>query len=65
MNMIFQKGHPVIGKDETVVDIFSGNSVITKLKYSLKKPFTVIAPTRISFAGGGSDIGKWFKILPA
>ena len=52
---------PVIGKDETVVDIFSGNSVITKLKYSLKKPFTVIAPTRISFAGGGSDIGKWFK----
>jgi D-glycero-alpha-D-manno-heptose-7-phosphate kinase len=52
---------PILGNDDTIVDIFTGDSVISKIMHGVKKPFTVIAPTRISFAGGGSDIGKWFK----
>jgi len=52
---------PVLNKNNEIVDVYSDSAVFPKLSKRVKNSITTIAPTRISFAGGGSDLANWFK----
>ncbi len=52
---------PIVDSDMKVVDIYYKNHVGSYLVMNHKKHFLVKTPSRISFAGGGSDVSSWFK----
>lgn len=52
---------PIVGEDMTLIDIYDGEYSFNKSKKHIIKSFTSIAPARISFAGGGSDVSDWFR----
>ena len=52
---------PIVDKDMVIVDVYDGQRRVIEPMINVIKSFTSIAPVRISFAGGGSDIASWFK----
>ena len=57
---ISMKEIPIINHQNKIIDIYS-NSTIPKISTHLASQVVAIAPTRISFAGGGSDLNYWFE----
>ena len=51
---------PIINDNNKIIDIYP-NSVSPTISRNLTTKVVAIAPTRISFAGGGSDLNYWFK----
>lgn len=51
---------PVLNEAGQVVAVFDGKQKVNVGNNNVKS-FTSIAPTRITFAGGGSDVADWFK----
>lgn len=52
---------PILDKNKKLVDIYDGFKSILEFQQNTVKRFTAIAPTRISLAGGGSDVSSWFS----
>lgn len=50
----------IIDKNKKIVGIFSPNDV-PLFKQGMPRQINVIAPARVSFSGGGSDLDYWFK----
>lgn len=55
---------PIVREDMTLIDIYDGQYSFDNNKRHSLKNFTSIAPVRISFAGGGSDVSDWFRHSP-
>ena len=51
---------PILDEDRKLVDIYDGFKSLLELQQNTVQKFTSIAPTRVSFAGGGSDVSTWF-----
>lgn len=49
---------PVVDKDNTLKGFFPKTN--SELFLKSKERISIVAPTRITFAGGGSDVGYWF-----
>jgi D-glycero-alpha-D-manno-heptose-7-phosphate kinase len=52
---------PIVNKGMCLIDVYDGKNWRFEQSFLRRRKFTVIAPTRISFAGGGSDVADWFK----
>ena len=52
---------PVLNSHDEVIDVYDPKKQKSYWSRNLEKSFIAIAPTRISFAGGGSDLSRWFK----
>jgi D-glycero-alpha-D-manno-heptose-7-phosphate kinase len=52
---------PILNDQLQIVDIYNGECSFIVNKLNDLKSFCSIAPARISFAGGGSDVANWFK----
>jgi D-glycero-alpha-D-manno-heptose-7-phosphate kinase len=51
---------PVLNEQNEIIDFYP-NTDSYSLSKNLKLEIVAIAPTRISFAGGGSDLNYWFE----
>ena len=52
---------PILNSKMKIVGVYNGGQRTLASQSFKIKSFTVIAPARISFGGGGSDLGIWFK----
>ena len=52
---------PIVNTQMQIVDVYDGENSFIETRSNSLKSFTSIAPVRISFAGGGSDVAHWFK----
>ena len=51
---------PVLNNQHEIIEFYP-NTSSPALSKNLKSKVVAIAPTRISFAGGGSDLNYWFE----
>tara|TARA_Y100000389_G_scaffold31120_1_gene26342 strand:- start:13767 stop:15143 length:1377 start_codon:yes stop_codon:yes gene_type:complete len=52
---------PIVDKNKTIVAVFNGENYIIGKQNLIHKQITVLAPTRITFGGGGTDLSLWFS----
>jgi len=52
---------PILDSEQRLVDVYTDDRKSLQFKPVQNDEFTVIAPTRITFAGGGTDVANWFK----
>ena len=52
---------PIRNSKNQLVDVYAGESKYQFANYRTAQHFTSIAPVRVTFAGGGTDIADWFK----
>ena len=52
---------PILDREKNLVDIYCGSNLSTYVENNTFGAFVSIAPTRITFAGGGTDVASWFR----
>ena len=54
---------PIVNNDNSLVEVYDGYTHISRIN-TIFEQATAVAPCRVTFAGGGTDISTWYSEFP-